>query len=86
MKGTDDARRADFGEAEAVLRSTIARQPGFPGAHLTLAQLLYTTGRVPEAGAEFAAALALDPRSEDARRGLELCRQKLQAGKPGGPP
>jgi protein O-mannosyl-transferase len=80
MKAKDEARRADFADAEVVLRETIRVQPGFPGAHLTLGQLLYTTGRYGEALAEFAATADLVPDSADARTGIDLCRQKLGSG------
>jgi tetratricopeptide (TPR) repeat protein len=80
MKGTDERRRSDFAEAESVLRATIRLQPGFPGAHLTLGQLLYTTGHVREAAAEFAATLDLAPGSADALHGLELCRSRGPSG------
>lgn len=82
MKGTDAVRHTDYAEAESVLRATIRRQSGFPGAHLTLGQLLYTVGRVREALVEFAATAELDPGSEDARHGIDLCRKKLASEPP----
>ena len=77
IRGAGEKRKADFAEAESVLRATILQQWGFPGAHLTLGQLLYTEGRVREAAAEFLATLAILPASTDALHGLELCKQKL---------
>jgi Flp pilus assembly protein TadD len=73
----EPARKRDFDESESVLRAILARQPGFPGAHLTLGQVLFTTGRAREAVGEFAAVLELAGDSADAHQGLALCYQKL---------
>jgi tetratricopeptide (TPR) repeat protein len=72
-----ESRARDFQEAESVLRALLARQPGFPGGHLTLGQILLAGGRTREALEEFAWTLELAQNSAEAHRGMARCYAKL---------
>lgn len=72
-----EAQAKDFQEAEAVLRDLLELQPSFPGAHLTLGQILLAEERIREALAEFARTLELSENSAEAHRGLAQCYTKL---------
>lgn len=76
-KSPEEERRKDFQEAEAVLRELVRIQPGYPGGHLTLGQILFNDGRTGEALAEFAALLSLSPGSAEAHQGMSVCYAKL---------
>jgi tetratricopeptide (TPR) repeat protein len=67
------ARALEAGDgdlAEALYREGVARYPADPAAYDRLGACLFFRARYPEARAEYERALALDPRSADARYGL----------------
>ena len=59
------------GKAETAFRQAITTDPKYVPAQLSLAQFLWATGRVEEAGAALKATLALDPRNVTANRALD---------------
>jgi Flp pilus assembly protein TadD len=64
--------------AATVLERARALEPAKGSVREALARAYYATGRIADAEAEFAAAVAIDPVNDYAHFGLGLCR--LRAG------
>lgn len=69
-------KAGDLDQALFICQEYLPQQPGHMSGHIVLAQTLYEMGRLPEAKAEFEAALALDPENLIALRHLgDIARQ-----------
>lgn len=67
-------RDLDFERALLHAQRAVAIQPDDAGSRELLGQVLLTYGRLADAEAQFARALALNPESTFARKELELLR------------
>ena len=76
--GTFEAQLGHFPEAEAALRTAIARQPQFVPAYVNLADILRAAGREADAERALRDAIAAVPTAADAYNalGLALVRQR----------
>jgi tetratricopeptide (TPR) repeat protein len=69
-------KAGDLDQALFICQEYLPQQPGHMSGHIVLAQTLYEMGRLPDAKAEFEAALALDPENLIALRHLgDIARQ-----------
>ncbi len=70
------------GQALHLLALSLSRDPSYVTTYEVLGGLALRQGRYPLAQASFTAALNLDPRSMEAKRGLETCSQQLHPLEP----
>jgi tetratricopeptide (TPR) repeat protein len=69
-------KAGDLDQALFICQEYLPQQPGHMSGHIVMAQTLYEMGRLPDAKAEFEAALALDPENLIALRHLgDIARQ-----------
>jgi tetratricopeptide (TPR) repeat protein len=69
-------KAGDLDQALFICQEYLPQQPGHMSGHIVIAQTLYEMGRLPDAKAEFEAALALDPENLIALRHLgDIARQ-----------